>query len=216
MTAHYIIGYIDEDIDQVNLYRRKLREFWFEVIGYVFSKGMTLESLMEQVYKSNVDLLMIDFRLNESNIIHFNGDEVERHIYKYKPLFPHIIFTNKADQAEPDVDDVKIIVDKEEVMDEDDSTKITRFASLLTKSIEQYKNFIQEKKNIIEELLKKSESKALTPTEKDRLWSAQRDLRSLDTTSSNEIPEQLASKENIEAIEAARREAEAFLTSLTK
>ncbi len=216
MTIQYTIGYIDEDITQVGLYNRRLREFGFEVIGYTFTKGMTLESLMEQVYESDVDLIMIDFRLNESNIVHFNGDEVGRHIYKHKPLFPHIIFTNKADQAEPVVDDVKIIVDKEEVMDEDDSTKIIRFASLLTKSIEQYKNFIQEKKDIIEGLLKKDESETLTSIEKDRLWSAQRDLRSLDTTMPNEIPEQLVSKENLEAIKIARQEAEAFLTSLTK
>lgn len=73
---------------------------------------MTIEELMEQVYSSNIDLLMIDFRLNESNVIPFNGDVVERYVYENKPLFPHIIFTNKVDQAEPDVDDLKLIFDK--------------------------------------------------------------------------------------------------------
>lgn len=86
MGTNYKIGYIDEDINQVKLYRRKLRDFGFEVIGYDFSKGMSLKELMEQVYSSDIDLLMIDFRLKEGNIVAFNGDEVEREIYEKKPL----------------------------------------------------------------------------------------------------------------------------------
>ncbi len=77
-----------EDINQVKLYRRKLKSFGFEVLGYEISKGMPLEELMEQVYSSEIDLLMIDFRLKEGNILAFNGDEVEREIYEKKPLFP--------------------------------------------------------------------------------------------------------------------------------
>ena len=68
MSIRYKIGYIDEDPNQVKLYKRKLRVYGFEVIGYEFHKGMTIEELMEQVYSSNIDLLMIDFRLNESNV----------------------------------------------------------------------------------------------------------------------------------------------------
>ena len=82
MPIQYKIGYIDEDASQVKLYRRKLRDFGFEVVGYEFHKGITLEDLMKQVYNSDIDLLMIDFRLNESNIVPFNGDAVEREIYE--------------------------------------------------------------------------------------------------------------------------------------
>src|SRR3982750_3590248 len=120
MNMQYRIGYIDEDMNQVKLYTRKLRDFGFEVIGYDFHKGMTLDELMGQVFSSEIDLLMIDYRLNESNIIPFNGDAVEREVYEKKPLFPHIILTNKADQAEPAVDDLKIIFDKEVVFPSDD------------------------------------------------------------------------------------------------
>lgn len=92
MSIRYKIGYIDEDPNQVKLYKRKLRVYGFEVIGYEFHKGMTIEELMEQVYSSNIDLLMIDFRLNESNVIPFNGDVVERYVYENKPLFPVILY----------------------------------------------------------------------------------------------------------------------------
>src|SRR4051812_13188040 len=104
MIQRFKIGYIDEDIKQVKLYARKLKDFGFDVIGYEFEKGMNLKDLMDQVYASDIDLLMIDFKLNETNVVAFNGEKVEQEIYEMKPLFPHIIFTNKVEQAEPFVE----------------------------------------------------------------------------------------------------------------
>ena len=115
MEAKYKIGYIDEDIKQVKKYSRRLKDLGFEVIGYDFYQGMSLEELMSQVYESDIDLLMIDYKLNESNIVAFNGDEVESEFYDKRPLFPHIIFTNKVEQAEPFVEDWKILFDKENI-----------------------------------------------------------------------------------------------------
>src|SRR5687768_13663293 len=192
MDLQYKIGYIDEDVNQVKLYKRKLRDFGFEVIGYEFHKGITLDALMDQVYSSEIDLLMIDFRLNESNIVPFNGDAVEREIYEKKPLFPHIIFTNKADQAEPDVDDLKIIFDKEIVFpsdDEDESPQTIRFIETLTKSIEQYKRHIAKRKDTISELLEKEQNETLSDEEKNILLSTQRELQSLDNIRISEVPE---------------------------
>ncbi len=217
MDMQYRIGYIDEDDNQVKLYRRKLRNFGFEVVGYDFHKGMTLNELMEQVYSSEIDLLMIDFRLNESNIIPFNGDTVEREIYEKKPLFPHIIFTNKADQAEPDVDDLKIIFDKEVVFpsdDENDNPHTRRFIDTLVKSIEQYKRHITKRKQTISDLLQKEQVKGLNTDEKNILLSTQRDLLSLDKMRIAEIPEDLTSVDTLDKISKARKDAENYINSL--
>lgn len=105
MATKFRIGYIDEDESQVKLYRRKLQKYGFDVIGYTFNKGMSLQDLMKQVYESDIDLLMIDYKLNETNIVSFNGEVVESDIYDKRPLFPHIIFTNKVEQAEPFISD---------------------------------------------------------------------------------------------------------------
>jgi len=217
METKYKIGYIDEDSNQVKLYKRKLREFGFEVIGYDFHKGMTLEELMAQVYNSDIDLLMIDYKLNESNIIPFNGDEVGRYVYENKPLFPNIIFTNKVDQAEPDVDDLKIIFDKEVVFPGDngnDDPKTKHFIDILTKSIEQYKKHITRKKEVISALLKKEETEQLSMEEKNLLLSTQQDLYSLDKMRQCEVPEILKSVETLDRIKNARQEAEAYIKSL--
>ena len=89
-------------IDSLNLYLLPLlpinswlfRAFEIEIIGYDFHQGMTLDELMSQVYESDIDLLMIDYKLNETNQVTFNGEAVESDFYDKKPLFPHIIFTN--------------------------------------------------------------------------------------------------------------------------
>ncbi len=217
MGTNYKIGYIDEDINQVKLYRRKLRDFGFEVIGYDFSKGMSLKELMEQVYSSDIDLLMIDFRLKEGNIVAFNGDEVEREIYEKKPLFPHIIFTNRADQAEPDVDDLKIIFDKEIVFPGDDGNdhpKTKHFIDVLIKSIEQYKKHISKRKATISELLEKEKQKELSVDEKSLLLSTQRELLSLDNMIISDVPENLTSIETLDKLSKARKDAENYINSL--
>lgn len=217
METKYKIGYIDENPTQVKLYRRKLRDFGFELIGYDFNKGMKLEELMSQVYHSDIDLLMIDFRLNESNIIPFNGDEVERHVYENKPLFPHIILTNKVDQAEPQVDDLKIIFDKEIVFsgeNDTDNPKTKHFIDTLTKSIEQYHRHISKRKAIISNLLEKEKGTELTPEEKNILLLTQQDLYSLNKIEFSAVPESLKSVDTLERISKARKEAEAYIKSL--
>lgn len=217
MDIKFKIGYVDEDIAQVKLYRRKLRNFGFEVIGYDFHKGITLEKLMEQVYSSEIDLLMIDFRLNESNVVPFNGDAIEREIYEKKPLFPHIIFTNKVDQAEPEVDDLKIIFDKEVVFpsyDENENPQTKRFVDVLTKSINQYKEHVLKKKEIIFKLLEKEQKQPLDSGEKHQLLSTQRELSSLDMMRISEVPENLTSIDSLEKIEKARQDAEAYIKTL--
>lgn len=216
MKVKYKIGYIDEDVNQVKKYQRRFRKYGFEVIGYDFDKEMSLEELMEQVYKSDIDLLMIDYKLDETNKVTFNGEKVEGDVYNKKPLFPHIIFTNKVDDAEPHVEDWKIIFDKDEIFDEDedDEKKVKHFISNLERSIEQYRNHIEKKKKIVAELLEKGEKEGLNATDKDLLITTQDELSSLDRTHKSEIPKHLLTEEKLADLSKTKKDAEAFLNSL--
>ena len=216
METKYKIGYLDEDIKQVKKYQRRFRKYGFEVIGYDFDKEMSLDELMAQVYKSDIDLLMIDYKLDETNKVTFNGEKVENEIYNKKPLFPHIIFTNKVDDAEPHVEDWKIIFDKDLIFsdDDDDDEKVKRFITTLERSIEQYRNHIEEKKKIVADLLEKGENEGLNAKEKDLLMTKQEELNSLDKTHKNEIPKHLITEDKLNDLSKTKKEAEAFLKSL--
>lgn len=216
MDTKYIIGYVDEDINQVKKYQRRFRKFGFEIVGYDFKNDMSLEDLMTQIYDSNIDLLMIDYKLNETNKVTFNGEAVESEFYDKKPLFPHIIFTNKVEQAEPYVEDWKIIFDKDDIFseDEEDEKKVQHFITTLIKSIEQYDNHIEKKKIVISNLLEKGEKEGLNATEKDLLVSKQEELLGLDKTQKNEIPKHLISEKKLDDLSKTKIEAEQFLQSL--
>lgn len=216
MDAKYKIGYVDEDIKQVKKYQRRFRKYGIEVIGYDFEKEMNLEDLMKQVYASDIDLLMIDYKLNETNKVTFNGEEVESIFYNTKPLFPHIIFTNKIEQAEPHVEDWKIIFDKDDIFsdDENDETKVQHFITTLERSIEQYRKYISQKKELLSALLLKGEKEELNSVEKSELLTLQSELNNLDRTSKYEVPRQLISNESLESLSRTRKEAEEFLQSL--
>lgn len=216
MEPKYRIGYVDEDVKQVKKYQRRFRKFGFEVVGYDFTQGMTIDELMEQVYNSNIDLLMIDYKLDESNLVVFNGEAVESAIYDAKPLFPHIIFTNKKDDAEPHVEDWKIIFDKDEIFSEgeEDDEKIQHFIITLERSIEQYRKHIERRKIDISNLLEKGKSQKLNPSEKHNLLKLQKELKVLDPSSEVEVPEYLLLSENLSEVEDLRNEAEEFLKNL--
>lgn len=216
MDPKYKIGYIDENVDQVKKITRNLRPHGFEVIGYDFQENMSPESLMQQVYDSDIDLLMIDYKLKESNIVGFNGDVIEALIYNNKPLFPHIIFTSDTDQAEAHVEDWKIIYDKREILfeDDEDKTKSQRFVKMLVGSIEQYRGYIKTRKDALASLLQKGESEGLNAAEKNEVLTLQNELHNLDRSKIDEIPKQLISLERLENLAKSRKEAEDFLLSL--
>jgi len=215
MEKTYKIGYIDENDQTVKQFIRNLRPYGIEVIGYDFTKGMTPEALMEQVYASDIDLLMIDYKLAESNIVGFDGDQIEHLIYTNRPQFPHIIFTSDTQQAENHVEDWKIIFDKADVLfTDEDKDKTNRFINMLTRSIDQYRNLVDSKKNRLSALLSKGHEAGLNAAEKSEVLSLQDELNNLDSTKVIEVPKQMVSIENLESLEKTRKEAEEFLQSL--
>lgn len=205
----YKVGYIDEDPTQFKKYERELREF-FDVIGYEISKGLPLDDLINQVYQSDIDLLLVDYLLVEKGVLVYNGDKVARAFEEIKPRFPIIIFTNEENQAFPQVDNPFNICDKAEVKD-----NINKFVSKLTKLIERYKGFVSKRKDLINQLLDKGEKEGLSSEEKHELLQAQLELNNLDKRSA-EVPLQLLTDKKLEDLSKTTKDAEAFLESLIK
>lgn len=202
------IGYIDEDPAQVTKYERKLRNY-FDIIGYDIKKGTELPNLLQQVYESDIDLLMVDYLMVDKGILTYNGDEVVRQYEEIKPRFPIIIFTNEEAQAFPQVDNPNIIYDKSLV-----TNNLERLVEILNKNIQSYKNYIEKRQDTISELLVKGEQgEGLTPDEKHILLQNQIELINLDKKS-NEVPFQLLDDKKLEDLSKTTKEAEIFLESL--
>lgn len=209
----YRIGYIDEDKKEVTKLRRRLRDLDINVINYKFKKNMTIDELMKQVYDSDIELLMIDYKL-KGPLVTFNGEKIEKDLYEKKPQFPYIIFTSYRPDAEHFIEDWKSIYDKEVLSNSSDPADQVHFANILKKSIDQYKNLISKKKERLATLLIKGENEGLNAAEKSTLLNVQEDLQRLNQTTPTEIPAQLHSYDKIEELSTVRKEAEKFLKSL--
>lgn len=204
----YKIGYVDEDPDQVAKYQRKFRNY-FDVIGYNIEKGTELVDLLQRIYDSDIDLLLVDYLMVDKGILTFNGDEVVRLFEEIKPRFPIIIFTNEEAQAFPQVDNPNIIYDKSLVTND-----IAHFVEILNKNILAYRNYIEKRQDIIGELLLKGEhGDELTSEEKHKLIQNQFELINLDKRS-NEVPFQLLDEKKLDNLSKTTKDAETFLESL--
>ncbi len=203
----YKIGYIDEDITQVEKYERELRPY-FDVIGYNIPEGLELGDLLKQVYESSIDLLLVDYLMVDKGILTYNGDTVAREYQEIKPGFPVIVFTNREDDAFPQVDNPNMLYDKSLVKDE-----LPRFVEIIKKNIALYEKYINSRKVTIETLLLKSEKEGLSAEEKHTLLQTQSELINLDKWST-EVPFQLLTDTKLDSISETTREAEEFLQSL--
>lgn len=205
----YKIGYVDEDSRQVIKYERDFRTH-FDVIGYDIKKGTELSDLLNQIYESDIDLLIVDYLMVDKGIVTFNGDEVVRQFEEIKPVFPVIIFTNEEGQAFPQVDNPNIIYDKSLV-----KSDLEHLVEVFRKNIEVYKNYIGRRKTIINDLLVKGEEGGLTAEDKHVLLQNQMELINLDKRS-NEVPFQLLDDKKLENLSKTTKEAEEFLESLIR
>lgn len=211
MGKAYKIGYIDDDITQVKIFTQTLKPYNVEVIGYDIKQGMSEDEILEMVYKSDIQLLMIDYYLKGKGILTFNGDELERRYREQKPRFPIIIFTGNENDAFDNVDDPNIIYNKDMVHEDG---KVERFVQTISKSIENYKTYIEKRKTLIADLIEKGDKDGLNATEKDLLLKTQLELWALDQKEKKEIPLQLLSEEKIRDLSKIKKEAEDFLQSL--
>jgi len=203
----YKIGYVDENPQEVIKFERKLRDN-FDLIGYDIPKGIGKDQLLDQIYDSKVDFLMVDFLMRDKGHVTFNGDEIVRDYEHIMPRFPMIIFTNNKTDAFPAVDTPNIIYEKD-IINSDKPYLI----QMIEKNILNYQAYISERKNRILELIEKRESKGLDSKEKEELFSCQLDLNNLDNRS-KQTPGFLVNDLKLDKLRDTTNEAEEFLNSL--
>jgi len=210
----YTIGFVDEDPQEIRRYANRLEPVGFKIIDYDIKKGLQLDELLDRIYNSEIDMVMVDFLLNERGVLGFNGDRVIREFKKIKPDFPMIIFTSKDRQAYPAVDDVNLIYDKARIRDDD--AELQRFITILSKNIEKYRNDIKQREDRIKELIaKREDGEELDSQEKSELYRLQFELSNLDQRT-KETPDQLLVDLKLDQLSTTADEAAELLRNLKK
>jgi hypothetical protein len=206
----YKIGYVDEAAQEVKKITRKL-ENDFEVVSYDIQRGLSKEELIDRIYQSDVDLLLVDYFLKDKGVLVYNGDAVVRDYEKIRPLFPMIIFTNNEGDAFPQVDNVNIIYSKN-VLDKDKAW----FIEVLNRNILYYRQYVDIRKKRIADLNETRSQRELTPLEKEELYNQLLDQNKLDDRENKETTKHLLSDRNLDKLTEITEEAEKLLQTLLK
>lgn len=126
----------------------------------------SLEETLEEIFSSNIDAIISDYRLNEfkSNIT-YDGVTVVNSILDRKAGFPCFVLTSFDDDAVKDSDDGNIVYIKG-IMNGESNAKIT-FLQRIERQIEKYRFKISDTKKQLENFIKIRKTRLLTPKEEN-------------------------------------------------
>ncbi len=111
-TTKYKVGYIDEDPGWRIIVRSYLKDD-FDIVLLDINQDSTIEGLVEAIKTEDLDAIIIDFRLNETGMVAFNGNDIIEAILKQQPYFPIMMLTSHEQEAIDQVDNVNIINGKD-------------------------------------------------------------------------------------------------------
>lgn len=162
----YRIGFIDEAPEWILQFKR-FASGNFNVESFALSENTTLDNLVDEIRSKNLDCLVVDFELKESELLQFNGDEIVAKIREKTPHFPLFIITNKDEiDVLNQVEDNDIVYDKDLLTNDKKETFIIRIKN----KIEHYYTKIEYANQEIERLTKLKTERNLSPSEEEQLY----------------------------------------------
>lgn len=162
----YKIAYIDEEESaRSNFYSHFKNDY--EVVIIDVTKEDNPRSILEKCLDNNVDAIIIDYNLQETGIINFNGDQILNLLKSKKPFFPAIILTSYSIDAIDNIDNVHIIYDKEALGGSEFQFKILN--KKIKTAISDYYKKIEDTNTRIEQLVEKKNNEGLNISEEEEL-----------------------------------------------
>jgi len=159
----YRLGYIDEDEGQRNSFYQFLKDD-FEITLFGITEETELDSLVEEIFQSGIDMLVLDFRLDETGLVNFNADSLVDKIQERNLYYPLVILTSHEEDAMDHISNANLINGKEEML----GSKVQLFKQKLNKIVNGYQTRVSEAETELEELENKRQNDGLDAKEEDR------------------------------------------------
>lgn len=158
------MGYLDEDESDIARFYDFIKKY--DIYDFFdFKPKPSIDELIDEINSSNLDILVIDFQINEYVNINYNGVKVFDSIRNKRKNFPCIILTSFADDAISESFDTHIVYSKSIPFGCDNESK-KLFELKIRKSIEHY---ISELQRASDELAELTVLKNLTLEQENRL-----------------------------------------------
>lgn len=157
------IGYVDEDEGQRNSFYHFLKDD-FEVVLIDITEDTNVENLVDEIIKSGLDVLVLDYMLSENGLVEFNAESLVDTIYEINKHYPLVILTSHETDALDQIANAHLINGKDDMLGQ----KLPIFKQKLTKIAIEYKNEIKNSEAELKDLENKRLSKGLSAAEEDR------------------------------------------------
>ena len=183
------LGYLDENKGNRNTFYRIFKKDFEVVMLDDFAKVFTLDLLLEEIDKQDIQVLAVDYKLADSGVVKYDGDQVLEAINERKRYFPVFMMTSYVDAAIQKVNNTFLVNDKDGL---NDPKTLELLKNQIVGSVESYHRIVKEK----EERMKALEAKqdgvdGLTEQEDQELLDLHVEMSKIDPTANPLSPDKM-------------------------
>lgn len=207
------LGYLDENKGNRNTFYRVFKKDFDVVMLDDFAKVFTLDLLLEEIDKQEIQVLAVDYKLADSGMVQYDGDQVLDAINERKRYFPVFMMTSYVDAAVQKVYNTFLVNDKDGL---NNPQTVELLKSQIAGSVESYHRIVKEKEQRVKTLEAKQDgAEGLTEEEEQELLNLHIEMTKIDPVANPLSPDKMQTS-SLKDLKKTVSLSEEILKSLSK
>lgn len=207
------LGYLDENKGNRNTFYRVFKKDFDVVMLDDFAKVFTLDLLLEEIDKQEIQVLAVDYKLADSGMVQYDGDQVLDAINERKRYFPVFMMTSYVDAAIQKVNNTFLVNDKDGL---NNPQTVELLKNQIAGSVESYHRIVKEKEQRVKALEAKQDgAEGLTEEEEQELLNLHIEMTKIDPVANPLSPDKMQTS-SLKDLKKAVSLSEGILKSLSK
>lgn len=207
------LGYLDENKGNRNTFYRVFKKDFDVVMLDDFAKVFTLDLLLEEIDKQEIQVLAVDYKLADSGLVQYDGDQVLDAINERKRYFPVFMMTSYVDAAIQKVNNTFLVNDKDGL---NNSQTVELLKNQISGAVESYHRIVKEKEQRLKTLEAKQDgAESLTDEEEQELLNLHIEMTKIDPVANPFSPDKMQTS-SLKDLKKAVSLSEEILKSLSK
>lgn len=207
------LGYLDENKGNRNTFYRVFKKDFDVVMLDDFAKVFTLDLLLEEIDKQEIQVLAVDYKLADSGLVQYDGDQVLEAINERKRYFPVFMMTSYVDAAIQKVNNAFLVNDKDGL---NNAQTVELLKNQISGAVESYHRIVKEKEQRLKTLEAKQDgAESLTNEEEQELLNLHIEMTKIDPVANPLSPDKMQTS-SLKDLKKAVSLSEEILKSLSK
>lgn len=183
------LGYLDENKGNRNTFYRIFKKDFEVIMLDDFAKVFTLDLLLEEIDKQSIQVLAVDYKLADSGVVQYDGDQVLEAINERKRYFPVFMMTSYVDAAIQKVNNTFLVNDKDGLNNQE---TVDLLKEQIKGSVESYQRIVTKIEQRVKELEAKQDSaEGLSKEEEAELLNLHAELNKIDPAANPLSPDKM-------------------------